>query len=138
MPDYASTVMRAVQGEPVVLVAAGVVVMNTAGEILLVQRHDGEWDLPGGHMEVGESLKKTATRELFEETGLTVDTLELLGVASGKETFYPKRNAYYVTAMYHATTHSETLNLSHEHADGAFCFLPLTRFPARCRCLLGG
>ncbi len=108
------------QGEPVVLVAAGVAVMNTAGEILLLQRHDGEWDLPGGHMEPGESLEETATRELFEETGLTVDTLELLGIASGEGTFYPKRNAYYVAAVYRAVTRSKTLKLSREHLDGKF------------------
>lgn len=118
--SYANAVMKAMQGEPVVLVAAGVAVMNPAGEILLLQRHDGEWDLPGGHMEVGESLEKTATRELFEETRLTVDTLELLGIASGEGTFYPKRNAYYVTTVYRTTTRSKTLKLSREHLDGKF------------------
>lgn len=71
-------------------------------------------------MEVGESLEETAKRELFEETGLTADTLELLGIASGRETFYPKRNAYYVTAVYRAMTRSKTLKLSREHLDGAF------------------
>lgn len=119
MPDYASAVMKAIQGAPVILVAAGVALISEEG-LLLLQRHDGEWDLPGGHMEVGESLEETATRELFEETGLTADTLELLGVASGEKTFYPKRNAYYVTAVYRATTVSSDIRLSYEHADGAF------------------
>ena len=97
---YASTVIKAMQGQPVILVAAGVAVVNGAGELLLLQRPDGEWDLPGGHMEVGESLEQTATRELLEETGIVVDTLEMFGLASGEETFYPKRNAYHVTAVY--------------------------------------
>ena len=108
------------QGQPVILVAAGVALLNEAGEVLLLQRPEGEWCLPGGHMEVGESLEEAATRELLEETGLVVDTLEMLGIASGKETFSPERNAYYVTAIYRAETRSETLKLSREHLDGRF------------------
>jgi len=81
------------RGAPVVLVAAGVALMNGAGEVLLLERHDGEWDLPGGHLEPGESLEETAARELMEETGFTVGTLELLGIASGKDVFHRERNA---------------------------------------------
>lgn len=103
------------RGEPVVLVTAGVVLVNQAGEILLLQRHDGVWDLPGGHMEPGEALEETAARELFEETGLSAAHLELLGVASGEETFYPPRNAYYVTAIYRTEQPPETVKLSYEH-----------------------
>lgn len=92
MPEnYAATVMRAMQGAPVILVAAGVALMNGEGEILLLKGHDGVWDLPGGHMEIGESLEETASRELLEETGLTVDALDLLGIASGRRIFQKER-----------------------------------------------
>lgn len=111
--------MDAMQGQPVILVAAGVAVMNGAGELLLLRRPDGEWDLPGGHMEAGESLLETATRELFEETGFAVDVLEMFGLASGKDTFYPKRNAYYVTAVYLAKGEGAA-RLSPEHTDAEF------------------
>lgn len=113
--SYAGKLLRAITGEPVILIAAGVIPVNQAGEILLLQRCDGVWDLPGGHMEPGEALAETAARELFEETGLSVAHLELLGVTSGKETFYPPRNAYYVTAIYGVEGPLKPVKLSHEH-----------------------
>lgn len=119
-PNYAGAVLKAMRGAPVVLVAAGVALMDGAGEILLLERHDGEWDLPGGHLEPGESLAETAARELLEETGLTASTLQLLCVMSGGEVFHRGRNAYYVTAIYQATTCGEALKLSEEHTDGKF------------------
>ena len=40
----------------------------------------GKWSIPGGVLEVGETLRKAAIREAEEETGLTVDPGDLLGV----------------------------------------------------------
>ena len=120
MTNYVSAVVKAMQGQPVTLVAAGVAMMNGADELLLLQRPNGEWDLPGGHMEIGESLEETATRELFEETGLTAEGLKLLGIASGKDTFHRGRNAYYVTAIYRAAATGSAIELSREHLDGKF------------------
>ncbi|HEX8814723.1 MAG TPA: NUDIX hydrolase [Terriglobales bacterium] len=52
--------------------------------VLLVKRQHaplaGEWSIPGGVLEVGETLREAAVREAREETGLTVKPLELLGV----------------------------------------------------------
>jgi mutator protein MutT len=58
------------------IVGVGAVVVNDDGRVLLVKRaHEplkGEWSLPGGGVEVGETLDAAVVRELFEETGLTV------------------------------------------------------------------
>ncbi len=63
--------------------AAGAVVMNDRGDILLVLRAHppqvGRWTIPGGHAEPGERLPETATREVFEETGLVVSVERELG-----------------------------------------------------------
>ena len=53
----------------------GVIVDN--GKVLLVRRRyeplKGHWSLPGGMVEIGETLEAALTRELLEETGLAVD-----------------------------------------------------------------
>ena len=57
------------------------------GEILLMRRSDnGHWGLPGGYVEVGESVSEAARREVVEETGWTVKIGDLIGVYSDPET----------------------------------------------------
>jgi len=51
------------------IVAAGGIVRNEKGEILL-QLRKGKWDLPKGKLDNGESLEECAVREVAEETGL--------------------------------------------------------------------
>jgi 8-oxo-dGTP diphosphatase len=53
------------------------------GEILLAHRSDIDWwNLPGGGMELGETLEQTVSREVLEETGLQVAIERLVGVYS--------------------------------------------------------
>lgn len=63
------------------LVGVGAVVVE-AGRVLLVQRGfepmKGQWSLPGGLVELGESLTDGVIREVLEETGLTVKPVELV------------------------------------------------------------
>jgi 8-oxo-dGTP diphosphatase len=65
------------------LVGVGAVIVQ-ADRVLLIQRGQapllGEWSLPGGVLECGETLREATIREAREETGLTVETGELLGV----------------------------------------------------------
>jgi 8-oxo-dGTP diphosphatase len=66
-----------------VKVGVGVVVLD--GEsVLLIRRGKapkaGEWSLPGGHVELGESLRAAAQREVQEETGLSVAIQQLVDV----------------------------------------------------------
>ncbi|MEU4220823.1 NUDIX domain-containing protein [Actinoplanes sp. NPDC026623] len=61
--------------------SANVVVTNEADEILLIRRSDnGNWALPGGAMDLGESLPDTAIRETVEETGIDVEIIGLVGI----------------------------------------------------------
>jgi|ERR1044071_4845879 8-oxo-dGTP pyrophosphatase MutT (NUDIX family) len=61
--------------------SANVLVVNDDGEILLIQRSDnGNWALPGGAMDLGESLVDTAVRETLEETGIRCEVTGLVGI----------------------------------------------------------
>src|ERR1700732_5283960 len=65
------------------LVGVGGVVIDN-GRALLIRRASeplrGEWSIPGGMLELGETLEDGVARELLEETGLQVRVLELIEV----------------------------------------------------------
>ncbi|RKN36864.1 NUDIX domain-containing protein [Streptomyces hoynatensis] len=62
------------------VVAASAVVTNDEGHILLQRRRDNDlWALPGGAMEMTESLPEAAIREVKEETGLDIQITGLVG-----------------------------------------------------------
>ncbi|MFF4951583.1 NUDIX hydrolase [Streptomyces chattanoogensis] len=62
------------------VVAASAVVTDDEGRILLQRRADSDlWALPGGGMEMADSLPGTAVREVKEETGLDVEITGLVG-----------------------------------------------------------
>src|SRR5829696_3991640 len=61
--------------------SANVVVTNDAGEILLIRRTDNDnWALPGGAMDLGESMTQAAVREVKEETGIDCEITGLVGI----------------------------------------------------------
>ncbi|GAA1920099.1 NUDIX domain-containing protein [Streptantibioticus ferralitis] len=61
--------------------SANVVVLNARDEILMIRRSDnGNWALPGGAMDLGESLPTTGVREVEEETGITCEITGLVGI----------------------------------------------------------
>jgi ADP-ribose pyrophosphatase YjhB (NUDIX family) len=62
------------------VVATSAVVADRHGRVLLQRRADsGNWALPGGGMEMGESLVGSVVREVKEETGFDVDVTGLVG-----------------------------------------------------------
>ncbi|CAM5252807.1 NUDIX hydrolase [Streptomyces avidinii] len=60
--------------------AASAVVVDGEGRVLLQRRTDnGKWALPGGKMELGESIGDCAVRETLEETGIVVEVVGIVG-----------------------------------------------------------
>lgn len=64
----------------------GLAVMNTAGKIFAGQRLDSDfdaWQMPQGGIDAGESPLDAALRELWEETGIVSELVELVAVTTG-------------------------------------------------------
>src|SRR5207253_8803228 len=64
-------------------IGVGAVIIDNANVLLVKRGHEplaGEWSIPGGILELGETVREGVAREALEETGLTVEPLELLGV----------------------------------------------------------
>ena len=65
------------------LVGVGAIVIENSRVVLVKRAHpplQNQWSIPGGVLEVGELVREAAVREAREETGLTVEPGELLGV----------------------------------------------------------
>lgn len=89
MSDYIMDLRKIVGHRPLLQVGASVIVEDEKGRILLQKRSDNHcWGYAGGSVELDETVEDAAKRELFEETGLTAEHLELFGVFSGKDMHY--------------------------------------------------
>ena len=78
---------------PFIQTGAAIIIRNNQGKILLQERTDrNKWGLPGGCQDLGEDLKDTAVREAYEETGIKLDSKELvlIDTLSGKQ----RKNSY--------------------------------------------
>ena len=61
--------------------SVNVVVVNDAGDILMIRRSDNDnWAVPGGAIDLGESMVQAAVRETREETGIECEITGLVGI----------------------------------------------------------
>ncbi|WP_054705195.1 NUDIX hydrolase [Bacillus sp. JCM 19041] len=61
-------------------VSAATIVVNSKQELLLIKGPRRGWEMPGGQVEVGESIQAAAIRETREETGIDVEIIRFCGV----------------------------------------------------------
>lgn len=129
--SYIEELRRIVGHRPLIMAGAGILITDAQGRLLLGLRTDNRcWGIPGGSMELGETLEETARREALEETGLTIGALTLFGVFSGPEFFYTYPSgdqAYNVSVVYQSSDYSGDLRTSEEHA--AWDFYPASSLP---------
>ncbi|WP_434180079.1 NUDIX hydrolase [Bacillus thuringiensis] len=100
---YIEELREVVGSRPLNLAGVAVAVFNEQGQILLQQRRNGMWGVPGGFVELGESIEEAGRREVLEETGIEIGTLQLATVFSGKEFFMKLPNGdefYPITIAY--------------------------------------
>jgi 8-oxo-dGTP diphosphatase len=109
------------------LVGVGAIVVED-GRVLLVKRRKapslGEWSIPGGMLELGETLRDGAEREALEETNLVVRASELLGVFDRIVSDGEKRAVYhYVLIDFLCEKVSGEVRASGDAADARW-FMP--------------
>jgi ADP-ribose pyrophosphatase YjhB (NUDIX family) len=78
------------------------IIFDESGRVLLTRRRDnGQWCLPGGAYETGESVSEAISREVREETGLAVEADHLIGVYSTPHRFsqYNDGNRYQLVIL---------------------------------------
>ncbi|EOR20920.1 NUDIX hydrolase [Niallia sp. RD1] len=62
------------------IVSAATIIINEQGEILLIKGPKRGWEMPGGQVEEGESLKDAAIREAKEESGIDIEIVKFCGI----------------------------------------------------------
>ncbi|MEU4925131.1 NUDIX hydrolase [Streptomyces yokosukanensis] len=92
------------ENHEVIRYTADVVVTTTDGYVLLIERgwdpFKGQWALPGGHVDPGETSRVAAARELAEEAGVHATPAELEQVGTFDQPDRDPRGRY-VTVAYH-------------------------------------
>ena len=97
--------------EPIV----GVLIQNPAGKFLVLRGDKFVyWTIPGGHVEVGETVEETIKREVKEEVGLDVDSTELINVQNSvfdKDFFKDREAKHMIFLNYVAKTTSNDVKV---------------------------
>jgi 8-oxo-dGTP pyrophosphatase MutT (NUDIX family) len=100
---YIEDLRKAIGHKLVNIAATAVIVEDGSGKVLLQKRSEPfeTWGLPGGIMELGETSEAAGKREVFEETGLLIDDLKLIGVFSGEKSYVKLNNGdeYYAVII---------------------------------------
>lgn len=108
-------------------VRVGVLATNDRNEVLLV-RHckDGllYYLFPGGGVRFGETLDRCARREVFEETGLVIETGKLLFTS---ETIFPNGRKHVIHFLFQARITGGTLETGDEPAIDEALFMPVEK-----------
>jgi len=126
--------LRAIIGHKrIILNGSAVIIKNPEDKILMQQRKYplGIWGLPGGLMELGESTEETARREIFEETGLKMGELSLLGVYSGKNYLCVAQNGdeFYVVTTVYTTSEYYGEILVNDNESLSFGWIDINKLP---------
>ena len=104
-------------------VATNGFIRDETGKILMQRRSDMDfWSMPGGNVEIGESVEQGVVREVFEETGLEVRVERLIGIYSGPESYpfmsYPDGfTVHYITHLFTCDYVAGALRISDESTD---------------------
>lgn len=103
----------------------GALIFSPEGKLFLMRSHKwrDKYVIPGGHIELGESMEQALRREIKEETGLDIDNVEFIGFQEFilDDAFWKKR--HFVFFDYACTTESVQVTLNDEAQE--YVWVPL-------------
>ena len=122
--NYIQSLRNIIGTRPIIAPGSAIIVMKEKELLLQLRSDTNDW------MEIGDSFEETAKKELFEETGLITNHLEILGLASGKEFYYKFPHGdeiYNATVIFKAGKVSGNLKKDEESRELAY--FPLDSLP---------
>jgi 8-oxo-dGTP diphosphatase len=106
------------------VLGAAAVILNEDGKVVLIRRGQapdaGEWSIPGGGVELGESVAEALRREVREETGLEIAVGEFLEVYERVERDADGVRFHFVVLDYRATVTGGALRAGTDAAEVVF------------------
>jgi 8-oxo-dGTP pyrophosphatase MutT (NUDIX family) len=130
--DYVKQLRLKVGHQPLILVGATILIFDKENKLLMQRRSDnGMWGIPGGHMDLGETIENTARRETLEETGIAVGKLKFINIYSGPELFYeyPNGDQVYMVSVVYMTREYKLEKDSHDAEVKEIKYFPLNDLP---------
>lgn len=101
---YISELRKYVGHSPIMVTAVICIIYDKQKGFLLEKRADnGMWCLPGGAIELGETLDQALKREVKEETGLDIKNAKLIDVVASVHMVYPNKDEVYYTDVLYET-----------------------------------
>ena len=113
---YISDIRKYVGHSPIMVTAAMCIIYDTEKRELLFEKRtdNGMWCVPGGALELGETLEQALQREVKEETSLDISDPVLFDVKAGVHMVYPNKDeVYYTDVVYEVNKYSGQLRRRH-------------------------
>ncbi|MFF2448191.1 NUDIX domain-containing protein [Neobacillus sp. NPDC058068] len=104
---YCEDIREMIGDSPLIIVRPSVAIINNKGEILLSRNIGGTWTIPSGTLQLNESVEECITRIVFENIGVKIKSLKLIGVYSGKELINRVDERYHTVAIGYLCTEYE-------------------------------
>ena len=115
---------------PLMVTAAMCIIFDEENELLLFEKRsdNGMWCVPGGALELGETLEQALRREVKEETALDISDPVLFDVKAGVHMVYPNKDEVYYTDVVYIITKYEG-ELKHDAESTLLKWFPIDSLP---------
>ena len=126
---YIQKIRKYVGHSPIMVTAAMCIIYDKEKGILLEKRTDnGMWCVPGGALELGETLEEALRREVKEETSLEIFNPKLFDVKAGVHMVYPNKDeVYYTDVVYEINEYEGELKPDEESKE--LVWTPIDKLP---------